>query len=94
MTAATAAAPAAKLMILTIPTCTGLKGRDAPILARIIGCADAFDAMTSDRAYRPKMDTNKALAELKRNRRKQFDPDIADVFIDLLENRPVLKSYR
>jgi len=65
----------------------GLKGKDIPILGRIIGCADAFDAMTSDRAYRPKMETPKALSELKENRKKQFDPEIVGAFISVLKNK-------
>lgn len=62
----------------------GLKGEDIPILARIIACADSFDAMTSDRAYRPKLDLADATTELKVNKKKQFDPKIAGVFIDIL----------
>ena len=63
----------------------GLKGKDIPLSARIIGCADSFDAMTSDRAYRRRRSMNKAIEELRANRKKQFDPDIADVFIDMLK---------
>ena len=66
----------------------GLKGNDIPLLARIIGCADAFDAMMSDRPYRPKMDIKKALTELKVNRKKQFDPDILDIFVNILQSKP------
>ncbi|MGB2705951.1 MAG: HD domain-containing phosphohydrolase [Candidatus Omnitrophota bacterium] len=65
----------------------GLKGKDIPILARIIGCADAFDAMTSDRAYRPKMNAKKALEELKVNRKKQFDPEIITAFTSILKSQ-------
>jgi len=61
-----------------------LKGKDTPLLARIIGCADAFDAMTSDRPYRPRMAVEKALLELRTNKKKQFDPEIVDVFIDTI----------
>ncbi|GAI86200.1 unnamed protein product, partial [marine sediment metagenome] len=65
----------------------GLKGKDIPVLARIIGCADAFDAMTSDRAYRPKMNAKKALEELKVNRKKQFDPEVVTAFTSILKSR-------
>ena len=63
----------------------GLKGKDIPILARIIGCADAYEAMTSDRAYRRRMNAKKAMKELTDNRKKQFDPDILDAFLDILK---------
>ncbi len=65
----------------------GLKGKDIPVLARIIGCADAFDAMTSDRAYRQGMDMNDAICELKKNRKKQFDPEVVSVFLSLLKTK-------
>ena len=66
----------------------GIKGKDIPLLSRIIGCADAFDAMTSDRAYRSRMSLEKALGELKVNRGKQFDPEILDIFISLVSRGP------
>ena len=65
----------------------GLKGQDIPMLARIIGCADAFDAMTSDRAYRSKMSIKDAMAELEANRGKQFDPELLDIFIEILKGK-------
>ena len=68
----------------------GIKGKDIPILSRIIGCADAFDAMTSDRAYRKRMSLEKALRELKINKGKQFDPEILDIFISLVSK----ESYK
>lgn len=61
----------------------GLKGKDIPLLARILSCADSFDAMTSDRAYRPRKDIKEALLDIKANREKQFDPEVADIFIDI-----------
>ncbi len=65
----------------------GIKGKDIPILARIITCADSFDAMTSDRAYRPRMEFSDAINEIKNNKKKQFDPDIADIFVEILEGK-------
>ena len=62
-----------------------LKGKEIPLLAKIIGCADAYDAMTSDRAYRHGMTTKEAIEEIKINRGKQFDPDISGVFIDIIK---------
>ncbi len=65
----------------------GLKGNKIPLGARIIAIADSFDAMTSDRPYRPRRDTSIAIAEIKKNRRTQFDPEIADVFIKVYKGQ-------
>ncbi|MGQ9485451.1 MAG: HD domain-containing phosphohydrolase [Desulfosoma sp.] len=59
----------------------GLAGKDIPLLARIVAVADAFDAMTSKRAYRDSLPMEKAVAELVNNRNKQFDPDVVDAFL-------------
>ncbi|MGH2557802.1 MAG: HD-GYP domain-containing protein, partial [Thermomicrobiales bacterium] len=58
----------------------GLSGEHIPLGARIVGVADAFDAMTSDRPYRRAMAISDAFAELKRNSGVQFDPQIVDAF--------------
>lgn len=63
----------------------GLKGDKIPLGARIIAIADSFDAMTSDRPYRPRMETKIALQEIKNHRRTQFDPELASVFIKNIE---------
>ncbi|MCL6611562.1 MAG: HD domain-containing protein [Peptococcaceae bacterium] len=63
----------------------GLKGDQIPVLSRILAVADAFDAMTSDRSYRKAFSLEKAVGELKRNAGTQFDPEVVDVFIDLLK---------
>jgi diguanylate cyclase (GGDEF)-like protein/putative nucleotidyltransferase with HDIG domain len=60
----------------------GLRGEQIPLGARIIFVADAFDAMTSDRAYRPRCSTEEALAELRRCAGTQFDPTIVAAFAD------------
>jgi hypothetical protein len=56
----------------------GLKGDKIPLGARIVGVADAFDAMTTQRPYNEPMPMKKALKELKSLRKKQFDPDAVD----------------
>lgn len=61
-----------------------LKEKNIPYGARIIQCADAYDAMTSFRAYRKNLSLDEAMAEFKKERGRQFDPEIADCFIDLL----------
>lgn len=60
----------------------GLKGEEVPLAGRIISVADAFDAMTSNRAYRQGMSTQKALLKIKEASGTQFDPKIVDVFIE------------
>ncbi len=56
-------------------------GTDIPLAARILAVADAFDAMTSERPYRPAMSVKDALAEIARNIGAQFDPNVATVFL-------------
>ncbi|HOJ77916.1 MAG TPA: HD-GYP domain-containing protein [Bacillota bacterium] len=57
----------------------GLKGEGISLLARIFAVADALDAMTSDRPYRPAMDLQKALEEITRLAGKQFCPRIVSI---------------
>jgi putative nucleotidyltransferase with HDIG domain len=63
----------------------GLKGQEIPIESRIVAVADAYDAMTSARAYRGRMNREDALEELKRNSGSQFDPHVLAVFLRLAE---------
>jgi diguanylate cyclase (GGDEF)-like protein/putative nucleotidyltransferase with HDIG domain len=58
----------------------GKRGEEIPLGARIIFVADAFDAMTSDRVYRPRRSEEDALAELERCAGTQFDPSIVTAF--------------
>lgn len=64
----------------------GLKGEEIPLNARIIGIADAFDAMTANRVYRQKLDFEYVLEELKRGRGTQFDPKLVDILLSLIED--------
>jgi len=66
----------------------GVKGAAIPLHARIIAIADTFDAMTSSRSYRNALSFRSALSELERNKGVQFDPDIADIFIEILQESP------
>lgn len=63
----------------------GLTGEEIPIEARIIAVADSFDAMISDRQYRKGLSLDTALSELMRGKGGQFDPQVVDAFLKLLE---------
>lgn len=63
----------------------GLKGESIPLYGRIIGVADAFDAMTANRVYRKQLDFDYVISELKRCRGTQFDPKIDDILLKLIE---------
>lgn len=70
----------------------GTTGANIPEEARIIAVADAFDAMTSDRRYRCSKSLNDAVIELKQCKGTQFDPQIVDAFIRVLENYESIKT--
>lgn len=61
-----------------------LAGEDIPYLARIVAVADTFDAMTSRRSYRQALDFDYTTNEIERCKGTQFDPTIADVFLEIL----------
>jgi len=63
----------------------GLIAEAIPLLARIVSVVDAFDAMTSKRAYRDAMSEDASMAELIRNRGKQFDPAALDAFVEIVK---------
>ena len=70
-----------------------LGGTDIPIHARIVSMADSYDAMSSRRIYRNALPQEMIRDEIIKNRGKQFDPQITDIFLQLMdENRLVLDS--
>ncbi len=63
----------------------GLAQEDIPLSARIIGVADTFDAMSSERPNRPALERSEVLARLCRHAGHQFDPDLVKEFLAILE---------
>jgi HD domain len=63
----------------------GLSGEAIPIAARIVCAADAFSAMTTDRPYRQARDRDFAIGELRAQAGRQFDPDVAEATITVVE---------
>lgn len=62
----------------------GLAGHGVPIEARIVHVADAFDAMTSTRSYRPALTLRSAVQEIEKHAGKMFDPQVAQAFLKLI----------
>ena len=60
---------------------TGLAGVDIPLGARILSVVDCFDALTSDRPYRPRLSTTEAFEILRERRGRMYDPIVVDAFI-------------
>jgi len=71
----------------------GLKGEEIPIEARIISVADAYDAMTSPRPYRPPMALRQVLDTLRSESGRQWDPEVVKVFLDLYSRGGLLARY-
>jgi len=60
----------------------GIKGEDIPLAARIVAVADVYDALISQRAYKPAWEEGRVLAELRAGRGRKFDPAVLDVFLE------------
>ena len=65
---------------------THLSGENIPFFARIICVADSYDAMSSDRCYRPRLTKDQIIEELKNNSGTQFDPEVVECMLKLIEN--------
>jgi diguanylate cyclase (GGDEF)-like protein/putative nucleotidyltransferase with HDIG domain len=63
----------------------GLAGDKIPLIARIVAVCDAFDAMTTDRAYREARSRSTAIAELRKCSGTQFDPEVVEAFVSALD---------
>lgn len=66
--------------------CEGIAGEDIPLVARIIGVADTYDAMSSERCYRKPLSREKIESELKGGKGTQFDPNIVPHMISMIED--------
>lgn len=64
----------------------GLKGEEIPLECRLLSIIDAYDTMTNDRPYRKAMTSKEALDELRKCSGTQFDPEILEKFIQIIEN--------
>ena len=62
----------------------GLAGENIPLMGRMLCVVDSFDAMISRRSYKKAMSVEKALSILSQERGAQFDPKLADLFIQLV----------
>jgi diguanylate cyclase (GGDEF)-like protein/PAS domain S-box-containing protein len=62
-----------------------LKDSEIPLQSKIICIADAYDAMISTRSYKKKMSRKAAIEEIRKHSGTQFDPDVAHLFIDLIQ---------
>ena len=70
---------------------SGLSGTDIPLEGRIAAVADVFDALTSDRVYRPAWSVDTTVAWMTCERGKHFDPEVLDAFLDSMDEvRPAL----
>ncbi|HWM94098.1 MAG TPA: HD domain-containing phosphohydrolase [Thermoanaerobaculia bacterium] len=70
----------------------GLRGDAIPLGARIIAVVDAFDAMTTTRPYRSALPMESAVDELRKERGRQFDPEVVDAFLAELAERPWVRE--
>lgn len=70
----------------------GLAGEEIPIEGRIVAVADVFDALLSDRSYRPALSTEEAVAVIRKGRGTHFDPEVADCLLEHLDEALALRE--
>jgi diguanylate cyclase (GGDEF)-like protein/PAS domain S-box-containing protein len=66
----------------------GLRGKEIPLIARIITVAEAYEVMTADKCYRKALSEEEALKEILNNAGTQFDPEVARLFVEMITNKP------
>jgi len=62
----------------------GFSGENIPLVARIVGVADAYHAMISNRSYREGMSKSEAVSQLIQHKGSQFDPRVVETFIEVI----------
>jgi len=67
----------------------GKKNEELPLFAKILCVADSYDAMTTDRPYRRALTKDETLIELAKNRGTQFDPQVCDAMMDIINQQPL-----
>jgi ribonuclease P protein subunit RPR2 len=72
----------------------GLAGAEIPLAARVFCIADCFDALTTNRPYRPRMDAHRAREVIAENAGTQFDPDVVEAFYDVVELSDIARDIR
>ena len=72
----------------------GLKGRDIPLAARILGVVGAFESMITDKPYRKALSISSAISEVRKNAGVQFDPDVVNVFCYAVRRKDVEKLLK
>jgi putative two-component system response regulator len=70
----------------------GIRGADIALAGRIVAVADVFDALTQQRPYKPAWPVADAIAEIDRQRGKQFDPEVVDAFLRVIDNSPDVRQ--
>lgn len=71
----------------------GLKGESIPLVARVIGLVDSYDAMTSNRVYRRRLNDDVVMHELESGKGSQWDPELVDIFVQLIREGALEKLW-
>jgi len=74
------------------PGSGGKKGEEIPLAARIVAIADVYDALNTERSYKPAWDEEKILRYFKEQRGKHFDPELVDIFLSLRDDLKALEQ--